>query len=353
MIIRTKHDGWTYEQARRVFDSGSSAPDKTTQVSELPDWARPYAQETMGKASALASSPYQQYQGDRQAQFTPLQQQAYAGAEALGPSQIGQQAQGIAGQAAQGALGAQGQFNPYQTGQFTGQTAQNYMNPYMQNVVNSQMQEASRQSQIAGTQQQAQATQAGAFGGGRDAIMRAERERNLGTLQNDIMAKGTQQAYDQGRAQFNTENQLGEQSKQFGAGLGMQGYQTALSGAGTMGTLGAQQFGQQSDAIKLQGSLGSQQQGQVQSILDQQYGDFQAQQKYPYQQLEFQSNMIRGTPSGTTTSIYQPGPSTLAQVAGLGSAAYGMSKMMAKGGRVKAKSKKGSGLADLMVSKIT
>jgi hypothetical protein len=67
----------------------------------------------------------------------------------------------------------------------------------MQNVVDVQNKEAQRQSGIAGTQQQAQAAAAGAYGGGRDAIMRAERERNLATLQNQNQAQGMQTAYQQ------------------------------------------------------------------------------------------------------------------------------------------------------------
>ena len=43
----------------------------------------PYAEALLGKVEALTDieyNPYQQYQGDRFAQFTPLQQQAFAGA---------------------------------------------------------------------------------------------------------------------------------------------------------------------------------------------------------------------------------------------------------------------------------
>ena len=65
-----------------------------------------------------------------------------------------------------------------------------------------------------------------------------------------------------------------------------------------MGTLGQQQFTQGMDINKLQSGYGNQQQQQVQNILNQQYEDFLAQKKFPYQQLEFQSNLLRGTPSG-------------------------------------------------------
>jgi hypothetical protein len=105
-------------------------------------------------------------------------------------------------------------------------SADQYMSPYMQNVVDIQKREAQRQSGIQGTQQQAQAAQAGAFGGGRDAIMRAERERNLGQQMGDIQAQGSQAAFQNAQQQFNTEQQarLAAQQSNQQAGLttGMQ-----------------------------------------------------------------------------------------------------------------------------------
>ena len=206
------------------------------------------------------------------------------------------------------------------------------MDPYMQNVVDIQQREAQRQADIARTQSNAVATKSGAFGGGRQAVVDAEAARNLALQKGDIQARGLQDAYSRGQQQFNTEQQLREQSRQYGAGLGLQGLQTALSGAGQLGALGGQQFGQGMDINKLQQTYGTQQQGQVQNILNQQYEDFLAQKKFPYQQLEFQSNLLRGTPSGSTQSLYTPNPSTAQQIGALGMGAYGLSKLMAEGG---------------------
>ena len=86
-------------------------------------------------------------------------------------------------------------------------SAEAYMSPYMQNVVNAQQREAIRQSNIQRTNEQAAATRAGAFGGSRQAIVEAERQRNLGTQLGDIQAAGLQSAYQQAQGQFNTEQQ--------------------------------------------------------------------------------------------------------------------------------------------------
>ena len=329
MIIHSKHNGFV-KGVRRVYDSGSSGPSETTQKVDVPDWAKPYAQETLAKASALSQAPYQAYTGDRLAQFTPLQQQAFQAAGQQGiAGQLGQ-ATGIAGSAAQGALGAGAGFNPYQTGQFTGQTAQQYMDPYMQSVVGIQQREAQRQAGIAGTQRAGEATRAGAFGGGRQAVVEAEAGRNLATQLGDIQAQGLQAAYGQAQDQFNREQQLAEQSRQYGAGLGLQGFQAALQGAGTLGNLGQAQFGQQMDVTNQQQQLGALQQQQAQKGLTTAYEDFLAQQRAPYQQIEFINNMARGL--GSTTSIYTPQPSTASQLIGAGTTAAGF--LMAEGGEV-------------------
>jgi hypothetical protein len=222
------------------------------------------------------------------------------------------------------------------------------MDPYMQNVVNIQQREAQRQADIASTQRGAQAVGAGAFGGSRQAIMDAEAARNLATQKGDIQARGLQDAYGRGQQQFNTEQQLREQSRQYGAGLGLQGLQTALQGAGQLGALGQQQFGQERDILNLQNQFGGQQQAQQQALINAEAQNFAAQQRYPYQQLEFMSNILRGTPMGTVQSMYQAPPNPLSQVVGAGTALYGASRM-AKGGAVKEKS---AGLAELALSKI-
>jgi len=78
-------------------------------------------------------------------------------------------------------------------------------------------------------------------------------------------------------------------------------------------------------------------QQQAQRPLDQAYQDFQNQQNYPYKQLGFMSDMIRGLPLGqqSTSSMYQGSGNTMGQLAGLGMGAYGVSQLMrAEGGTV-------------------
>ncbi len=152
------------------------------------------------------------------------------------------------------------------------------------------------------------------------------------------------------QAQFGlSAQQAAEASRQFGANMGLQGINAQLQGAGLLGTLGQQQFGQQMGIANLQNLYGSQQQQQVQNILNQQYQDSQNYQNYPYRQLGFLSDMLRGLPlTQQSSTIYGGQPSTMQQLAGLGMAGYGM--MRAKGGTVD--SGESGGLADLLIAKM-
>jgi len=337
----------------RIYGGGgggsAATPDKTTQTTELPEWARPYAKDTLAKGAALTDinqNPYQTYGANRIAGFSPMQQQAFQGAANMqSPEQLGT-ATDLAKAAGVGALGTNYQGGRFSGGTFGQGAADFYMNPYQQNVTDIGKREAARQSNILGTQQAGQATQAGAFGGSRFGVQQAERERNLGQQMNDIQAQGQNAAFTNAQQQFNADQarrmqaqQLGEQSRQYGAGLGLQGLQTGLQAAGQLGQLGGQQFQQGMDINKLQSAYGGQMQQQAQRPLDQAYQDFQNQQNYPYKQLGFMSDMIRGLPLGqqSTSSIYSQGPSTVQTLAGLGGAAYGFGKsgLFAEGGEVK------------------
>ena len=137
--------------------------------------------------------------------------------------------------------------------------------------------------------------------------------------QNLASAQNTAQ-YGQAAANLNA------QQGQFGAGLGLQGLQTAMTGATTLGNLGNTQYNQNMGINQMQNQLGAQQQQQVQNDLNNQYQDFQGSQNYPYKQIGFMSDILRGAPTtnaGSTMYNYQAPPSTLSQIGGLGATALG------------------------------
>ena len=321
--------------------------DTPTQVTQMnygfaPEVA-PYAQTLLGQAQALTDleyNPYMQYQGERVAQFSPLQQQSYQNAALMQSQPQLKDATAMAGTAGLGALNTQYAYDPYQAQKFTGENVSQYMSPYMQNVVERQQQDASRQAAIAQQAQGAQAARSGAFGGSGDYLMRAQAAGNLARQKGDIQATGLQNAFQNAQQQFNQSQaqnqaaaQLNAQQNQFGAGLGLQGLQTAMTGASTLGQLGQQQYQQNMGINALQNQYGLQQQAQVQKGLDTQYQDFLNAQNYPYKNLSFMSDIIRGVPlTQTGSSIYQAPPSTMQNITALGLGAAGISKLMAEGG---------------------
>ena len=157
--------------------------------------------------------------------------------------------------------------------------------------------------------------------------MAAENERNRNTGLNQIYGQGLNTAYTNAQNQYNQnlQNQL--------AGYGM-----ANQAAGQLGQLGQNQYQQQMGINTLQNQYGGQQQALQQQGLSQSYQDFLNQQNYPYKQLGFMSDLIRGLPLGqqSTASIYTPPPSTAQNISSLGLGAYGIGQLFkAEGGTVK------------------
>ena len=273
------------------------------------DVLAPYAERLLGQAAGqtdINNNPYLQYQGERYAQYSPLQTQSYTNAGAMKPAGQIEEASKLAGLAAAYGLNSQydpGQFKntftdrqPYTSGTFSPNQVQaqslyqnqmgpaqqvnaqslyryqmdpaqqvdtrsftqageaaKYSSPYMQQVVDIQKREAQRQADIAGTQRGARADGAGAFGGARQAIENAEAQRNLATQMGDIQATGSQAAYQQGQQQFNAEQAARLQAQQANQQAGLTVGQQNLGA-----NLGVQQLNAQTG---LQAALANQQAG--------------------------------------------------------------------------------------------
>lgn len=353
---------------------GGAAPASSSNVqSGIPDYARPYVETmlgatqqqlfnykqdpTTGQMVTDTIKPYQAFgqngagigQGEMAAAQsavagpTALQNQSYQGAANMQmPGQFGM-ASGLTG------LGALSAFNMGQNANpqdFQNQVG-GYMNPYMQQVLAPQLDELRRQYGITGTQQASQATQRGAYGGSREALMAAENNRNLGTAQNQAIGQAYNNAFNSAQNQYNQGNAFQLQANQAG-----------VQNAGQLAGIGQQELAAQQGILGLQNQFGAQQQGQQQNVLNQAIQNYANTQNYPQQQLAFMNSQLRGLPlSNTTTTNYQAAPSMLSQVAGLGTAAYGASKLMGakKGGTIKApdnRNKQPGGLMDLALDKI-
>lgn len=234
----------------------------TGQESNLSNWAGPYVTEMLGRGRALSEQPYQAYMGPLTAGTSQLQQTAFQGLGSLTTPQAMTTAATTAGNVANlmgqqaytptkfdtqftaPAAYQQGTFqNQFQapadlykaqdvtTQTFTPEMAQRYMNPYLQQALDPQLAEARRQAQIQRMQEAGRLSQAGAFGGSRQAIMESEGSRNL--LQNlaNITGQGYNTAYQQAGQMFTSDQARALQAAQANQAARQAAGQQALSAA--------------------------------------------------------------------------------------------------------------------------
>jgi len=173
-----------------------------------------------------------------------------------------------------------------------------FYNPYQSYVLD----EINRQAAMAQNQLSGQAVQAGAFGGGREGVQRAEQERAR------LAAVGEAQ-----RSGFNTALGAAQQQQQFGLQAGQQ-----------LGQLGVQQQAMsQADINQLMASGGLQRQ-LTQQALDAERQSALQKATEPLQRVEFLSNVDAAGPISTSgiTAATAPTTSPLAQSLGTGLGAY-------------------------------
>ena len=182
------------------------------------------------------------------------------------------------------------------------QAYQQFMSPYQQDVISETLKEFDVQAQKGLPTLAAQAVNAGAFGGGREGVQRAEyqsaSDRNRAALQAQLLQQGF------GQAQTLNQQALANQ-------LNLAGQSQAFLGQ-DIGALST--FGAQNQALE-QAQLGAQQQlaqQQLQQPLTaaQQYG-------------QGVTSLIAGYP-GQTTQVNQPSPNPLATAIGAGGTLAGI-----------------------------
>ena len=322
---------FTYICPRFYGGSPPATPTQTTQTvnqNSIPAELMPYAMDVMNKGQGLTNQTYKPYSTNAQdyvAPFSPMQQQAQQGAANLQtPGQYASATQmtGLSGVGSMmaGQNYAQQATDPNAVGA--------YMNPYLQQSLAPQLQLLNQQYGINQAQQQGAATQAGAFGGSREALASGLINQNQALAQQQMIGQGYNEAFTNA-----------QQAQQYGAGLGLQGYGQGIQAAGQLGQLGTQQLGAETNVLSTQNTIGGQQQAQQQQAIDQSIQNYQNAQNYPYMQLGFMSDLIRGTPTGNSTeTVYQAQPSALRQIGGaLGTAGslYGAATAKAEGGSIK------------------
>jgi hypothetical protein len=132
------------------------------------------------------------------------------------------------------------------------------------------MEEMRRQSKLNLQPGLAKLTQAGGFGGGRQAIMESEAARNLLSEQNKTVGQGYASAYDKAMSQFNTEQ------------------------------------GQSKDLVNMLANAGAAERGIEQEGITADYNEFLAQRDDPMKKTQYLQSMLQGLPISTVTNTPLP-----------------------------------------------
>jgi len=294
----------------QFFGSPPPPPPVTTtskQTSEIPEELKPYVKEVLSEAQDIYKTRkeegYVPYTGQEIAEFSPEQERAFdLTSQAVGQTQAfstpAAQFAGLAG------LGT------------TDADISRFMNPYVSQVVERAERERRRAGDIEQQELAAKAVQAGAFGGSREAILEAERRRNLEQGIADIRTAGLSEAFKQAvqQAQAQQENRLGAARSL-----------TQLAEVAPRGT---------ADELARLEAVGAARRGRSQADLDISQRKFLEERTFPEATLQQYSQFIQPTQSalgaaGTRTNIGpgQAQPTYLQQTAGflgsLGSLAGG------------------------------
>lgn len=261
--------------------------------SAINEFAGPYVADMLGKSWALSSMPQQTYGGPLTAGYNPNMVNAFSGiANLTVPTGVGDTA-GNLENVAQDYANFDTSFS---TPQFNQQYAQQYMNPYLQSALDPQLEEARRQARISQLQDTSRLTQAGAYGGSRQAIMESERNRNLMDQQNKMLAQGYTAAYDQALNAFNKDMDRDLRAQQLGAQYGLAALGGERGAYQAAQQAGLQGLGAEMDIIGEQARLGAAQRAAEQEAISADYAQFQQQRDYPYEQLQFMQSMLQGIP---------------------------------------------------------
>jgi hypothetical protein len=344
----------------------------------IPDYARPYVEDLLGFTAALTDqeyNPYMQYMGER-CSVLPVATQSYENAALMQTAPQLADASALAGQAGLGALNTSFTYNPYQARSFTDQT-KNAAGRLCRNstclrtcrtwwtcsrskpvVKMRSHNKHSKPKQPARARLVAHVTTSPALKAMRicSAIWPTSKPQVHRTLSSKACSSSTPS-----KVPIKQRLTLTRSKASSVRVLALQGLQTAFTVLTPWATWANSSTPRTWAQRSCKTNTACSNNSRVQNILSNQYQDFLNSQNYPYKQLGFMSDMLRGLPlTQQSATIYQPGPSTSNQLLGAATSlggAYlmggrkegGMVSSYANGGAVNSRP---AGLADLALSRM-
>jgi hypothetical protein len=312
----------------------------TVTQSNLPGYVEPFFTNVLERTEAESLRPYEPFPGQRLAEFSPEQRESFvaAGDIARGgpPPQLGAASQRLGEAAAYRPGYVPGTFDP---GDFTAPgVAAKYQNPFIENVIDVQQARARRQfEEDMVPQLAARATQAGAFGGSREAVAEQLARSRLDDRLADLESTQRAQAYREAGGLFERDRTaalraqgLQEQAAQQQARLSIAGQQLGIQAATRLAPLGEREQAlglQQADVLR---QIGEQERAFEQQQLDIGLADFLSQRDFPRQQLAYYGGILHGVPvtPDQEVSQFQAQPSMGQQMLGYGLGGLGLARSM-------------------------
>jgi hypothetical protein len=353
-----------------IFDTSASATPTSIQQQSVTPYAQPLASQLVNQATALGNTPLPKYTGELAAGPSALQNQAFQGIANLTlPTGFTTAANNLGNVASQ-AQNIGGTYTPvdftntytspgaYQgitaTSQnFDAGAAQQYMNPYLQASLQPQLQLLNQQLGTQNNALGAKLAQAGAFGGGRQAVEESQNALNNNLAANTLISSGYNTAYNNAMNQFNADQarnmqaqQANIQQAQFGtttglteaqqaaqalqnqqaaqaqqaqyrSNLGLQGLQLGTTASQALGQNTQMQNQNQLANLQEQEKAGTTQQGLAQAADTAAYNQYLLQLQYPQQMLTAQENAFKSVPT-TNLLTYGTTPSTFQNISSIG-----------------------------------
>ena len=223
--------------------------------SSLSSWAGDYVTNMLGRGRALGEQDYEAYEGPLTAGTSNLQNQAITGLMALNNP--------LGGGSVTNEMGT---FTP------DAATIDPYMNPYTQNVIDRTAADMRRQSEIDALRDRSAMTSAGAFGGSRDALLRAERasnlSRNIGDMAAEQRAQGYESSLDRAKAAQEVANKYGF------------------------------------DVLAAQGAGGQLQRDIASEGIAADYAQFREERDFPYKQVQYMQSLLQSLPITAQQQVY-------------------------------------------------
>ena len=256
------------DSAKAGLQGTSSVGKKTGTESALSTWAGPYVTDMLAKGKAVSELPYEAYTGQLAAGQSVPQTQAFQGiANLTVPTQ------------------EMGAFTPQE---FTSAEAASRINPFVQSALDPQIADMRRQAEIQRIENAGRLTRAGAYGGGRQAVMEGELSRGLLDRIARTRGEAQLQAYQDARTQFNLDQDRERAAQELVNTYGLSALQRQA------------ELGQQQRDIEAQGIAADRAQ-------------FETERAHPYKMVQFQQQLLDELPLATQSHTYAQ-PSSLQNI---------------------------------------